>query len=173
MRHYLRQGRIGLLLVTAVFLLSGCGVKTADEYRHAVRVSCFLFSTVDSFEVERPFADVTTMLKKKTKECLDVTVRLICTNCIGGGESKHIFRPTFIANPDRTEVHLQLKRTEVIAIGAPPEGAYVIVLDAAPVDKKRTKIDIYRQSPDEKFIHNAMRGWVKGDNMGCPDLTTH
>ncbi len=170
MRYMLRE-RTGLLLAAVVFLLAGCGVKTAEDFRKYMRMGTPM-TTVETFEVARPFKDVTDILRKQSKQCLDVTVRLVCTNCIGKSEKFNVFKPTFIASPNRTELHLQFKQGGVIAIGSPPEGAYVIVLDATPIDKNRTKIDIYRQSPDEKFIHKAMRGWVKGDNMGCPDLTT-
>jgi hypothetical protein len=175
MRHYMLRERMGLLLVTAVFLflIAGCGPKNAEEFRKSMHSGAPLFTTVESFEVARPFKDVTATLRQKSKECLDVTISVICTNCIANREmGKRIWKPTFIATPERTELHLQLKRTDLITIGDPPDGLYEIVLDAAPLDKNRTKIDIYRMNPNKKFIHNAMRGWVKGDTMGCPDLTT-
>lgn len=164
------RDRAALVLLTALFFLSGCAVKTAEEFRKGVRIMPFM--TLDRFEVERPFKEVTETLRKKAKECLDVRVRLVCTNCIGNSVRYNVFTPTFIANPDKTELHLQFKDGGAIEIGAPREGFYVLVLDATPVDKKRTRVEIYRSSPDEKFIHKAMRGWVTGDNVGCPDLTT-
>ncbi len=168
--RYLFRARTGLLLAAVVFLLAGCGAKNAEEFRKTVRATPF--TTVETFEVARSFKDVTETMRKKATECLDVTVRLVCLNCIGKNERFNVFKPTYVTTPNRTEIHLQYKAGGVIAIGAPPEGDYVIVMDATPIGKNRTKIDIFRSSPDEKFIHNAMRGWVKGDNMGCPDLTT-
>jgi hypothetical protein len=168
--RYMFRGRTGLLLVAVVFLLAGCAVKSAEEFRKAVRVTPF--TTVETLEVARSFKDVTETLRKKSKECLDVTVRLVCTNCIGKNERFNVFKPTFITTPNRTELHFQYTQGGVIEIGAPPDGFYAIVLDATPIAKGGTKIEIYRASPDEKFIHTAMRGWVTGDNMGCPDLTT-
>lgn len=170
MRDYMLRSQM-LLLVAVAFLSAGCGPKNAEEFRKSMR-SGTPFTTVESFEVDRPFSDITALLRKKTKDCLDVTVRLVCTNCIGNRESFNVFKPTFVSTPKRTEVHLQIKMGKTIEIGAPPDGSYAIVLDASPVGGNKTKIDIYRQSPDEKFIHKAMRAWVKGENLGCPDLTT-
>ena len=168
---YMLRARTGLLLATGVLLLAGCSIKNADEFRRSIRSGTPL-TTVETLEVNRPFKDVTAVLRKQAKECLDVTVRIVCIDCIVKRERFNVFKPTFITTPDRTELHLQFKEAGVIEIGVPPDGGYVLVLDATPIGKNRTKIDIYRQSPDEKFIHNAMLGWVKGDNMGCPDLTT-
>ncbi len=166
--------RIVFLFFASLLFFAGCAPQNAEEFRKAMRSGAPVFTSVESFEVARPFKDVTATLQKKSKECLDVTIKFVCTNCVISNDAgKHIWKPTFISTPERTEIHLQEKRTDVAAqVGAPPDGPYEIVLDATPIDKKRTKIDIYREKPNKKFIQNAMMGWARGENMGCPDLTT-
>ena len=175
MKQCMLRLRSGLFLTAALLLLAGCGPTTADEFRKAVggSSSSHIATTYETFDVARPFQDVSATLRQKTEQCLDKTVHVICTNCINRGEiGQQIWKPTVIATAQRTEVHLQLKRTDIHEIGSPPNGNYEIVLDATPVDKKRTKIEIYRLRPNKKFIHEAMKQWAKGNTAGCPDLTT-
>jgi hypothetical protein len=42
---------------------------------------------------------------------------------------------------------------------------------AMPLDKKRTKITMYRPSRGNDAMVKAIKGWAAGDNAGCPDLT--
>ena len=157
---------IGIFLAAAA-LLAGCGPRNAEEFRKNLIVSH------DSFEVNRPYKDVAATIRQKAAECLEVEITLVCTNCVFGGKNmgKRNWTPTLITNPERTELHLQAKFPD--AIGQPPNGDYEIVLDAVPLDKKRTKIDIYRLRPQEKFLQRAMTGWVRGEGLeGCPDLTS-
>ncbi len=167
--------RSGLSLTAALLLLAGCGPTNADEFRKAVggSSSSHVATTYEEFEVARPFQDVTATLRQKAEQCLDKTVHVICANCIGKRDmGQQTWTPTIIATDKRTEVHLQLKRTDIHEIGTPPKGIYEIVLDVTPLDKKRTKIEIYRLRPNKKFIHEAMKQWAKGNTAGCPDLTT-
>ncbi len=168
MRRYpLQEGFAFLLLLLTGVLFTGCGPRNAEEFRKNLIVSH------DSFEVARPYKDVSATLRQKAAECLEVEIQLVCTNCTFGGRNmgKRNWTPTFISNPERTEVHLQFKRPD--AIGQPPNGDYEIVLDAVPLDKKRTKVDIYRLRPQERWLQRTMAGWTRGEGLeGCPDLTT-
>jgi len=58
----------------------------------------------------------------------------------------------------------------VVEVGAPADGAYRVVLDATPVAAKRTRIEIYALSVDDKLLRQTMRGWAQGSSLGCPDL---
>ncbi|OGW47336.1 MAG: hypothetical protein A2078_09325 [Nitrospirae bacterium GWC2_57_9] len=172
MRQYALQRGMGLLLMTAV-LLAGCSPRNAEEFRKSIGSGTHIVTTHDSFEVARPYQDVAAILRQKSGECLNVDVQVICTNCIGNRNmGKQTWTATYISTAERTEVHLQLMRTDLIQVGAPPKGDYEVLLDAKPLDKGRTKIDIYRLRPNTKFIHNAMKGWVKGETEGCPDLSS-
>ncbi len=175
MKPFMFLLRSGLLLAVALLVLAGCGPTNADEFRKAVggSSSSHIATTYETYEVPRPFKDVTATLRQKSEQCLDKTVHVICTNCIGKGEKGlQIWKPTFVSTSQRTEVHLQLKRTDIKEIGTPPNGIYEIVLDATPLDKNRTRIEIYRLRPNKKFIHDAMKQWTLGNAVGCPDLTT-
>jgi hypothetical protein len=167
--HMLREQKRFSLIAVALLLI-GCGgmPKNAEEYRQATRSSPF--TKVESFEVARPFQEVSSTLQKKAGECLARAVRWTATSAqyLNTRSGVDTYKPTFIANAKRAELHVQLKRSAVIEVGAPPDGSYRIVLDATPLADKRTRIDMYTQ---DSLLRKALRGWVQGDNLGCPDLT--
>jgi hypothetical protein len=60
----------------------------------------------------------------------------------------------------------------VIVLGKAPEGGdYYVVADATPLDRNRTRIDIYRPSIGANTLVRAITGWATGENVGCPDMT--
>jgi len=156
-------------------LLGGCGTApmNADEFRRAMKSGAPVFTTVESYEVARPFQDVSATLRKKSGECLAVAVNWTVRSNMGSRSGVRTWKPTFVADSKRAELHIQRKRQGggEIDLGGPPDGFYRLVLDATPVGKGRTKIDLYSQTGDDKLIRQALRGWVQGDNLGCPDLT--
>lgn len=166
--------RNGLALMACTLLLLGCATpKNAGEFRRATRGGPF--KLVETFEVARPFQDVSSTLRKKAGECLAVTVNwgAVSTKYVNKRSGTNTYKPTFIASPKKAELHVQLKRSAVTEIGSPPDGNYRVVLDAAPIAKDRTRIDMYALSIDDNLLRKAMRGWVTGENLGCPDLTKH
>lgn len=163
------RDRVGVLFLAAV--LSACGApKTPQEFREAMRAGSPM-TTANTFEVERPFKDVTATLRDRAQRCLDVRVEKTCINCVFSTTHSDEYLPTLVTRPERTELHLQSTRGAVIEPGAPPAGNYRIVLDATPIDGRRTRIDSYSLSWDDKFIRVAMESWARGDNLNCPDLT--
>jgi len=179
MRYDLSPGKAAL--IAGALVLGGCGgmPKNAEEFRNFTLERTRALGSgplggvpKDTFEVERSFREVSSTLQKKSDECLKVAVRWNATNSYGNTRSGvDTFKPTFIAGPNKAELHVQLKRSAVTEVGAPPDGAYRVVLDATPVAAKRTRIEIYALSVDDKLLRQAMRGWVQGSNLGCPDLT--
>jgi len=179
MRYDLSPGKAAL--IAGALVLGGCGgmPKNAEEFRNFTLERTRALGSgplggvaKDTFEVERSFREVSSTLQKKSDECLKVAVRWNATNSYGNTRSGvDTFKPTFIAGPNKAELHVQLKRSAVTEVGAPPDGAYRVVLDATPVAAKRTRIEIYALSIDDKLLRQAMRGWVQGSNLGCPDLT--
>ena len=176
MRRYMLRSKHALALIAVALVPGGCGSsmpKNAEEFRQLTaeraRVIGWMPGVLptETFEVERPFREVSSTLQKKANECLKVAIQW-ATNRASGVDT---YKPTFVAGPNRAELHVQLRRGAVIEVGAPPDGAYRVVLDAAPVAAKRTRIEIYTWSTDDGLLLRAMRGWVKGDNLGCPDLT--
>ena len=167
-----------LALIAAALVLGGCGgmPKNAEEFRQftleRTRVLGAMSVAKETFEVERPFREVSSTLQKKGNDCLKVVVRRTGTDKYGFTRSSvDTFKPTFIASSGKAELHVQLKRSAVVEVGAPPDGAYRVVLDATPVAAKRTRIDIYTMSVDDSLLQRTLRGWSRGDNLGCPDLT--
>ena len=173
MLTYLLNSKNWLPFIVIVWLLGGCATpQNAEEFRQWTSDSPF--KLLETYEVARPFQDVSSTLRKKAKECLAITINWTIDYGILHPNRKGIdtYKPTFIANPKRAELHVQLNRSAVTAIGSPPDGPYRVVLDAAPIAKDRTRIDTYVLSnTDDGLIRKAMRGWVSGDNLGCPDLT--
>jgi hypothetical protein len=176
--HALRSA-VPWALMGIALLQGGCGnmgaPMNAEEYRQATRDgSRYGLATLESFEVERPFREVSSTLKRKSDECLKVAVNWAATNRYGNTRSGvHRYKPTFVNGTNRAELHIQRSRSGGgdIDVNAPPGGFYHVVLDATPVGKSRTKIDIYTQSKDDDLLRRALRGWAQGSNLGCPDLT--
>jgi len=169
------RNKQGLLLVATALVLGGCGgmPKNAEEFRQfsleRARVVGWMPGLVpkETFEVERPFREVSSTLQKKANECLKVAIQWATNR----GSGVDTYKPTFVAGRDKAELHVQLRRGAVIEVGAPPDGSYRVVLDATPLAAKRTRIDMYTMSIDDNLLRRALRGWAQGDNLGCPDLT--
>lgn len=53
----------------------------------------------------------------------------------------------------------------------PEGGYYLLVADAYPVDKTRTRVQIFHPSMGSDVLIQAIRGWASGENLGCPDMT--
>ncbi len=167
--------------MAVVLMLGGCGgmPKNAEEFRQFTLERTRVLGSgamggvpKESFEVERPFREVSSTLQKKANECLKVVIKGTFTNKYGNTwSSVSTFKPTFISSPNKAELHVQLNRSEVVEVGAPPDGAYRIVLDATPLAARRTRIEIYTMSVDDSLLQRTLRGWARGDNLGCPDLT--
>jgi hypothetical protein len=174
------QKKNALALIALALLVGACGTtpKNAQEFRQATLDGqraglSWMGVAVETFEVERPFRDVSSTLQKKADECLKIATRWTATNSYGNTRSGvRTYKPTFVASSSKAELHVQFKREGggEIDLGSPPDGFYRAVLDATPLPKNRTKIEIYSQSKDTDLLRKAMRGWVRGDNLGCPDL---
>ena len=95
-QHFFKQ-TAGLLLAGTVFL-GGCGAKNAEQFRKMIGTTgSHVVTTYDAFEVDRPYSEVAETLRKKTAECLDVNVKVICRNCIGNKDmGRQTWTPTFI-----------------------------------------------------------------------------
>jgi hypothetical protein len=177
----LRNG-LQWVLIGVALVLGGCGSlgapKNAEEYRQATRDGLkygmgAIGISIETFEVERPFREVSSTLQRKADECLKVAVHWSATNSYGNTRSGvHKYKPTFVNGSSRAELHIQRSRSGGgdIDANAPPGGFYKAVLDATPVGKSRTRIEIYTQSKDDDLLRRALREWAQGSNLGCPDL---
>ncbi len=168
--------RITPLLMCSA-LLAGCESsppQNALEFREWARKSP---ANVDSFEVSRPLADVASVLRQQSAQCLNVKVRLMRRH--GSGPAKHArlvtYKTTFVSRDNNAELDVQGKtkgRNQTEAKTAPPDGPFLVVMDATAVSANRTKVDIYRRSSEgaDDAIRAAVAHWVNGDNLDCPVL---
>jgi hypothetical protein len=84
-----------------------------------------------------------------------------------------VYKATVVNNPQKAELHLQrdFKSGVLVPGKVPPGGLYYVVADATPIDKSRTRIDIYGPSAGTDTLVRAITGWATGENLGCPDMT--
>jgi hypothetical protein len=164
-----------LALSILVLLTAGCGApQTAEEFRKMIAPEPPMAKVVN-LEVDRPFSEVTASFKKMAPQCLDKRIKTTSTraNRYGGQTSVVVsdYTPTVVSNDNKTEVHVQMKYVSgVKSIGKEPEkGNYLLVADAEPAGKDKTKVTIYSVSVYKKLIA-AVENWSKGDHL-CPDLT--
>jgi hypothetical protein len=162
--------------VALVGLLSaGCAGLThpqnAEEFRAKVP-AMWTEKTV----VKRPFRTVADVLKKKSSECLDVTVTREFTEYNGPYSSRRTrtvkYRPTVEVSSKRAALQLQLDDGARGGMQNVPQGGmYIMVFDAYPVSNDTTRLEIYGGSMSFKVIPDAIKSWINGTSMGCPDLS--
>jgi hypothetical protein len=158
-----------VITVAVAALVGGCSSnpQTAEEFRHAMPTAAF--GKVHTFEAKRSFRDVTQTFQARAPECLNVSIRTVER---GGGNTRTL-KPTLVTSEKKTELHVQQTWSgNVIVPGKVPEGGlYYIVADATPIDRSRTRIDIYHPSMGADTLVRAITGWATGENVGCPDMT--
>ncbi|HEY3487296.1 MAG TPA: hypothetical protein VGL10_04465 [Gammaproteobacteria bacterium] len=159
-----------VLMIVLTWAVSGCGSvpMTHTEYRDAVKQSDSSLLTRDSFEVGRSFADVSRSIQRKASECLNyqlaINIRENNVNRIAQERGK----PTLIASKNKLEMYFQAKVTPSGNImKEPPDGLYLLLAEAYPIGKGRTKVDIYRARVE--VVAQAIKAWAWGKEQGCPD----
>jgi len=155
-------------------LLAGCAVQlpqNADEFRKQIPGA--FMGKVQTFEAKRSFREVAKTFQAKAPECLNVSVRTIEQSSTSSSNILATYKPTVIVNDRRAEVHVQrtLKGNVIVPGKEPAGGHYILVADATPIDKGRTRIDIYGPSRGFDTMVRAITGWATGENVGCPDMT--
>ena len=164
------------ILAFSLILLSGCGTmpQTADEFRKAIP-GAFL-GKFETLEVKRPFWKVAKAFKKMAPKCLDVTVKSTSSTNTGYGYTTSVthttYKPTVVVTKKRAELHVQELIDGTIKVYKEPKGGYYsLVVDATPINRKKTRLDIYGPSIGKKTMIKAIKGWASGKIKGCPDLT--
>jgi hypothetical protein len=134
------------------------------------------FATLEQFEVNRPFRQVAQAFEDRANVCLRVQV----TSTSTGGYGSHAtsfsqdYLPTTKVTGSRAELHVQahIEGTNLIKVHEEPTGGYyLLVADAIPIGRNRTRIDLYRPTIGHDVLIKSVRGWATGENLGCPDLT--
>lgn len=159
----------------ATAILAGCAVnypQNAQEFREQMPGA--MFGQKKTLEANRPFRDVVKTLQAKAPECLNVSVRTISQSATSYQNVLETYKPTVIVGAQKAELHVQknYKGGGIIIPGKVPEGGmYFLVADATPIDRTRTRIDIYGPTRGANSMIRAVTGWATGENIGCPDLT--
>ena len=153
--------------------VAGCAQQpqTAQEFREAIPGA--FMGKVQTFETNRPLAAVAKTFQARAPECLNVSVRSVSQSSTSYQNILTVYHATVVNNPQKAELHLQrdFKSGVLVPGKVPPGGLYYLVADATPIDKSRTRIDIYAPSVGTDTLVRAINGWATGDNMGCPDMT--
>jgi hypothetical protein len=155
-------------------LLTGCGSmpRTPDILVQNAK-SESMFSEKDVFVVKRPINQVADVFRKKSTECLNVTVtRSWWDNGVYRQELR-TYKPSMTVDKQRVRLMLQTKvvsgSTELG--GPPPDGWYMLVADAYPEGKNSTRVELYVQWTGDKIAFKAVKHWANATSMGCPDMT--
>lgn len=161
-----------LLLIVA--MTAGCigkAPQTPDEFRQFISSS--MLGKHECYEVARSTKDIGKTFQKYGDKCLDKRIEVFSQH---GTVSQHVitkYTPTLIVNNNRVEFHLQEKDEHgVISVYEEPEGGqYLFIADIVPVGTSKSKVDFYRPALGYGDISTALKNWIEGKNLGCPDLT--
>jgi len=160
--------------LAVLIVLAGCAgtmPQTAEEFRKALPGA--FMGKVETFEANRPFKDVSKTFQAMAPKCLDVRVKTTSRTHMSYQVIVTKYNPTVIVTKEKAELYVQERHESgVMTVYEEPEkGHFVMVVDATPLDKKRTQIVMYRPSKGKDVMVKAIKGWATGENVGCPDLT--
>ena len=145
--------------------------QTAGEFRKAVPGA--FMSKVDSYVVNQPLNKVAGKFKRLAKPCLDVTVKSESRTHMSYQVIVTNYTPTVRVGKNKAELHLQQKHEKgVMNVSKQPEkGYYLMLFDAVPAGKRKTRITYYGPSSGFDHIRNAVNDWAAGKSNSCPDMT--
>jgi len=165
-----------LCAIATVVGLAGCAAKqpmTAQEFRDAITQGAMM-TKKDTLEVNRPFRTVADTFRKRAPECLAASVRTTSTQ---PGVSHQVivadYKPTVIVTNARAELHVQERHKQGVVRAAqePDDGHYLVVADAYPVDKNKTRIELFGPTGGPgALIIGSVKRWASGESTACPDF---
>ncbi|HYX63889.1 MAG TPA: hypothetical protein VE935_06690 [Burkholderiales bacterium] len=158
----------------AALALAGCVDFPQNAQQFREQVPGATFGQKQTFEAKRPLREVAKTFQAKAPECLNVSVRTISQTSTSYQNILTTYKPTVLVSAQKAELHVQrhYQGGGVIIPGKEPEGGlYMLVADATPIDRSRTRIDIYAPTHGADTMIRAVTGWATGENVGCPDLT--
>jgi hypothetical protein len=158
--------------------LAGCSLsqpQSAAEFRNGVPNGIAAGATKDTFEVNRPLAQVGASFQRLASECLSVSIRM-ASHQVGAGSMvvTTTYKPTVRVSPSGAELQVQAtQRGTIINVMKEPEGGgYLLVADARPVSAAKTRIDLYRVTIGHAQLAQAVRDWATGTSVACPSSFT-
>lgn len=163
-----------LLFIPIILFFNGCSIhhpQTAEEFRLGVPTA--FLGGVETFEVDRSYKDIGKTFQKKAPQCLGVTIESVSQSSTSYSRIVTTYNPSVQITDKRAELHLQQEyKSGVMTVSkVPPGGYYIFVVDATPIGKNKSKVDIYGPTMGYDTLIRAFKGWATGKNMGCPDLT--
>lgn len=174
----MKYGKWGVL-ASFILVLAGCGdmPRTPDLLVGNAKDGAML-SEKESFVVNKSLGEVAGVLKRKSNECLRRNVSFSAMGDSSGGirmerrETRKL-TPKLHMNGHHARLTVQVLVTEGSTdLGDPPrDGWYMIVVDATAKGAHRTQVDAYYQHTQFHGAYAAIKPWVTGTNMSCPDLT--
>ena len=155
-------------------LLTGCAghmPQTADEFRSGLPEA--FTGKVEKFDVNRSYTDIGKSFQKMAPKCLDVRIKTTSQTNTSYQVIVTRWNPTVKITDQKAELHIQqLHEQGVLNVYEVPDGGYyTLVVDAVPTGANSSQVVMYRTSVGNKTLYKAIRGWARGENIGCPDLT--
>lgn len=169
-KHFLKL----MALAFCAELISGCAIpQTVPQVRADAAHSGF-YDTAH-FVVDRPYVDVARTFQKETGRCLDVRINLVERSEPYGpatSRSAEIYRPKLSVLRTKLALSVQMRQVGpgIFPYDMPKHGYYYLVLDASRFGRRKTVIDMYYAKHGDGPLIRAVRGWVTGRAIGCPDL---
>jgi hypothetical protein len=164
-----------LAAAAAAALLAGCAAQqpqTAEEFRRAVPGA--FMAKKETFEVNRPFRAVADTFRKRGPECLSVSLRTTAQTATSYQVIVADYKPTVLVTGERAELHLQERHKQGVVRVAkePDDGHYLVVADAYPLERNRTRVEVFGPTggPGALVIRTVKR-WASGESTACPDFT--
>jgi len=166
---------IRLALAVLIGGIAGCAQlmypQNAAEYRARVTAPY-----IEKLEVKRPFRTVSDVLKKKSAECLDVSVDRRWREPQGQysipRQQTVRYRPAMQATAAKAELQVQVDDGTRGGMQNVPEGGmYILVVDVYPAGSDRTRVEIYGGGEYfYKAVAQGVKNWVTGSSTACPAL---
>jgi hypothetical protein len=168
----MRKRIVNSLAAGVVLLLAGCGSapQNAEEFRQQIPGA--FMGKVQTFEANRPMRDIGKTFAAKAPECLNVSVRTVVQSSTSYQNILATYKPTVLVSDKKVELHVQRHYDGVVNVYKEPAGGhFMLVADVTPIDRNRSRIDIYGPSHGADVLVKAIMGWATGQNLGCPDMS--
>lgn len=167
----MRSTHFVVLLIA--LLVSACSTQmpqNAEEFRKVIPTA--FMGSKEEMVVPRAFPEISATFKKMAPKCLNITLTTRQRQGYGYSTSITHYTPTVIASAQKVELHVQTIFENSITLGNPPKkGMYQLVVDVMPTGGGQSKAVIYGPSMGLDTMIKGVKGWITGDNIGCPDLT--
>jgi hypothetical protein len=154
--------------------LAGCATQrpqTAEEFRRAVPGA--FMAKKETFEVNRPFRAVADTFRKRAPECLNVSVRTTAQSTSSYQVIVADYKPTVIVTGERAELHLQERHKQGVVRAAkePEDGHYLVVADAYPLERNKTRVEVFGPTGGPgALVIRTVKSWAAGESTACPDF---